>query len=232
MLRMPIMFRLLILVSAGFLTLPLLAAGSRPVEITINMKIDVDGAPNAYGPKSKKTLDYELNAHEGAQASGRIVGYLTKKDGYTPELQGRRDPFPGYYISTTGFCDKRNPNLRDPRRYVNASRVNYVVLADVAKDGGVALGDFVAVYSKKTRRAVFGIVGDSGNPAGAEGSLALLRALGYPFKNGKSGEAEKEIVIRYFPGSNPERRFFRTQAQLDRQARALRLSKKFSSLQR
>jgi hypothetical protein len=232
MLRVFIMFRLLIFVSAGFLTLPLLAASSRPVEITINMKIDVDGAPNAYGPKSKKTLDYERNAHEGAQASGRIVGYLTKKDGYTPELQGRHDPFPGYYISTTGFCDKRNPNLRDPRRYVNASKVNYVVLADVAKDGGVALGDFVAVYSKKTRRAVFGIVGDSGNPGGAEGSLALLRALGYPFKNGKSGEAEKEIVIRYFPGSNPEHRFFRTQAQINKQARALRLSKKFSSPQR
>ena len=220
------MFRFPIFVAAGFIALPLLAAGPRPVEITINMKIDVDGAPNAYGPRGKKTLDYERNAHEGARASGKIVGYLTRKDG-TPELQGRHDPFPGYYISTTGFSDQGNPNLRDPRRYVNASKVNYVVLSDVAKNNGVALGDFVAVYSKKTHRAVFGIVGDSGNPGGAEGSLALLRALGYPFKNGKSGEAEKEIVIRYFPGSNPEHRFFRTQAQLDRQARALGLSRKF-----
>ena len=159
------MLRFLIFVSAGFIPFPLLAASSRPLEITVNMKIDVDGAPNAYGPKGKKALDYERNAHEGARASGRIVGYLTRNDG-TPELQGRHDPFPGYYISTTGFCDQANPNLRDPRRYVNASKVNYVVLADIAKENGVVLGDFVAVYSKKTHRAVFGIIGDSGNPDG------------------------------------------------------------------
>ena len=225
------MLRFLIFVSAGFIPFPLLAASSRPLEITVNMKIDVDGAPNAYGPKGKKALDYERNAHEGARASGRIVGYLTRNDG-TPELQGRHDPFPGYYISTTGFCDQANPNPRDPRRYVNASKVNYVVLADIAKENGVVLGDFVAVYSKKTHRAVFGIIGDSGNPDGTEGSLALLRALGYHFKNGKSGEAEKEIVIRYFPGSNPEHRFYQTQAQINKRARALGLSKKFSPRQR
>src|ERR1022692_4876506 len=58
-----------------------------PVEITTAMKIDVDGAPNAYGPKGKETLDYELNAHEGARATGAIVGYVTKKDGHTAETR-------------------------------------------------------------------------------------------------------------------------------------------------
>jgi hypothetical protein len=35
---------------------------SQPVEILVHMEIDVDGAPNAYGPRGKPTLDYELSA--------------------------------------------------------------------------------------------------------------------------------------------------------------------------
>jgi hypothetical protein len=68
---------------------------------------------NAYGPKTKKTLDYELNAHQGASADGRIVGYMTKEDGSTPEIQRPNDPCPGYYISTSGFFDRNNPNRLD-----------------------------------------------------------------------------------------------------------------------
>lgn len=199
-----------------------------PVEITTKMAIDVDGAPNAYGPKGKPTLDFELNAHKYGRTNGKIVGYLTKADGRTPELQGPNDPFPGYYISTTGFFDKSNPKLLDPRRYLNASKVNYVVLPASVTKKGVALGDLVAVYSQKSRKSVYGIVGDSGNLSGAEGSLALLQALGYPFKNGKAGSVDKkEIIIRYFPGSNPERAFYATQQEIDMRAAVLGLNKQF-----
>ncbi len=52
--------------------------------------------------------------------------------------------------------------------------------------GASKLGDFVAVYSKRTQQAVFAIVGDTGNPTGDEGSLHLLQELGYPFYDGKS----------------------------------------------
>jgi hypothetical protein len=197
------------------------------VEITTAMAIDVDCAPNAYGPKGKPTLDNELNAHEKSRPEGKIVGYLTK-DGHTPQLQGPHDPFPGYYISTSGFYDKGNPNPLDPSCYLDASKVNYVVLAHAALSRGVALGDFVAVYSEKTHESVYGIVGDSGNPTGAEGSLASLQALGYPFKSGKTGGVEKkEIVIRYFPGSNPNHQFYSTQTEIDTRAKALGLNKEF-----
>jgi len=190
----------------------------------------VDGAPNAYGPPGKPTLDVELNAHRGAKASGEIVGYLTKDDGRTPVLQTPSDPFPGYYISTTAFQDKSNSKPRDPHRYVDASKINYVVLGKFASQNHVKLGDFVAVYSRKTRKSVFGIVGDSGNSSGGEGSLALLQALGYAFKDAKSGGVgTKEIVVRYFPGSNPGHNFFRTQAQLDHEAESLGLSKGFDA---
>ena len=206
------------------------AAAATSVELTTSMDIDVDGAPNAYGPAGKQALDFELNAHRGAKASGAIVGYLTKSDGRTPELQGSQDPFPGYYISTTGFQDKTNPNRLDPRKYVDASKINYVVLGNFAAQNGAKLGDFVAVHSKKTGKSVFGIVGDSGNSSGAEGSLALLKSLGYRFQNGKAGGVEKkEIVIRYFPGSNADHHFFKSQTQIDQEAATLALSKDFEA---
>lgn len=194
------------------------------------MAIDVDGAPNAYGPKNSEALDYELNAHVGAKPSGAIVGYLTKNnDGRTPIVQGPTDPCPGFYISTSGYEDKNNPRIEDPRRYVNAAEINYTLLATVAKNAGVKLGDFCAVHSLRTLFTVYAIVGDSGNRSGAEGSLALLQRLGYDVKNGKSGgEDKKQIVVRYFAGTNPDRLFFFHQTELETKARTLDLDTDFS----
>lgn len=194
---------------------------------THRMDVDVDGAPNAYGPPSKQTLDILLNAHSLDRTDKEIVGYLIDDRG-RPILQGPRDPFPGYYISQTAFADIGNPNERDPRRYVDARNINYVVRGDVARRRGVHVGDFVSVYSKRTRRGVFAVVGDTGNPTGDEGSLHLLQDLGYPFRDGKSESVEKpEIVIRFYPNSNPTHRFFFTQAELDEAAAKLGLSRDF-----
>lgn len=193
-------------------------------------EIDVDGAPNAYGPPGVgPTLDFELNAHVGARSTGAIVGYITSPDGSKP-TQRSTDPFPGYYISSTAFQDVTNNDPLDPNKYVDASKVNYVVRGQVAKEHGVHLGDFIAVYSVSNNSSVFGIVGDSGNSSGAEGSLALLQALGYPFKSGKSGSVKaNDIIVRYFPKSNPTQRFFSTQGQIDSTAAQVGLSKDFSA---
>jgi hypothetical protein len=186
------------------------------------MDVDVDGAPNAYGPPGKKTLDYLKNAHYKRQPHGEIVGYLTDDDNPNiPIVQGPRDPYPGYYVSQTSFTDPKRRNPKDPLRYVDATRINYVVLGDEARSRGARVGDFVAVYSLRHQRGVFGIVADEGNPSGDEGSLHLLQALGYPSRDGKndSVEREGEILIRFYPGSNPHARFFpHTQAELDAKA--------------
>jgi len=207
---------------------------SNPVELTVTMKIDVDGAPNAYCPHDKDAdgnaaLDLELNAHVGGKPEGRIVGYLTRNnDGRTGIPQSKDDPFPTCFISITAFQDRKNANELDPRKYVDASKINYVVGGDFAQQHGVHPGNFVAVHSKKHDKSVYGIVGDSGNRSGAEGSLALLQNLGYPFKNGISGSSDHmDIVIRYFPGSNPNKQFFFTQADLDAAATSEGLSKTF-----
>jgi len=191
------------------------------------MDVDVDGAPTAYGPKGKPALDYLKNAHLEGKPWGPIVGYLTEDD--APVVQGPHDPAPGYYISQTAYTDKARTDERDVLRYVDATKINYVVLGNAAKKRGARLGDFVAVYSRRTHKAVFGIVADDGNPSGDEGSLHLLQALGYPFHDGKKDAVEeREIVVRFYPRSNPEGLFFRSQTELDEAAMKMGLSREFS----
>lgn len=203
-------------------------AQHKPFEIrTHRMDVDVDGAPNAYGPTDKPTLDILLDAHSGNRPEEKIVGYLTDEHGL-PILQGPNDPFPSYYISQTAFADVEIRNERDPQRYVDARKINYVVRGNAARRRGVKVGDFVAVYSKRTHKSVFAIVGDTGNASGDEGSLHLLQDLGYPFHDGKNESVEKrEIVIRFYPNSNPEHQFFFTQAELNKAAVKLGLSRDF-----
>jgi hypothetical protein len=196
------------------------------------MDVDVDGAPNAYGPPGKPALDVLLNAHYLERGDQAIVGYLLDDRG-KPILQNPKDPFPGYYISQTAFADVANHNERDPRCYVDARNINYVVRGDDARRRGVKVGDFVAVYSKRSQKAVFAIVGDTGNPTGDEGSLHLLQALGYPFRDGRSGSVTRpEIIVRFFPNSNPKHMFFFTQAALDEATTKLGLSRDSSHVER
>jgi hypothetical protein len=200
-------------------------------EIKVSMAIDVDGAPNAYGPDNDKALDFEANARVHAKKDGKIVGYLTRNDdGRTPIVQGPNDPFPGFFVSTTTYSDKNNARATDPRRYVNAAEINFTLHADAAKKKDVKMGDFCVVHSLRTRQTVFAIVGDSGNSSGEEGSLALLQHLGYAVKNGKAGgEDSKNIVVRYFANTNPSKQFFFNQGELDAAAQALNLDTDFSS---
>jgi hypothetical protein len=196
--------------------------------LTHRMDVDVDGAPNAYGPPGKPTLDVLLDAHYLRRADQEIVGYLLDNK-HRPVLQGPKDPFPGYYISQTTFTDIANHNERDPRGYLDARKINYIVRGDGARRRGVKVGDFVAVHSKRTHRSVFAIVGDTGNPTGDEGSLHLLQELGYPFHDGVSDSVTRpEIVIRFYTNSNPKHRFFFTQTALNEAAIKLGLSCDFS----
>jgi hypothetical protein len=202
--------------------------GRPAVEVVVKMDVDVDGAPNAYGPPGKKALDIATHSisPKGQPNSGQVVGYMTEYDGGPPTVQGKGDPYPGYYVSQTDFADKNNPRMEDPRRYVDATKIHYVVQGAVAKHAGVGIGDYATVYSCRTGRSAFAIVGDSGNASGAEGSLALVRALGYPINDGiEESVDDKEIVIHYFPKSNPGGTFFKTQQALDEEAERLGIKK-------
>ncbi len=185
------------------------------------MDVDVDGAPNAYGPPGSHTLDKLRDARYRGLPFGKIVGYLTDDDHPNiPIVQGPNDPYPGLYISQTAYTDPAITTPSNPLRYVNAAKINYVVLGRKERKLGARLGDFVTVTSLRTHRTVFAIVGDDGNPSGNEGSLHLLQDLGYPFHDGINGSVtHREIEVHFYPGSNPQHLFFRTQAALDAAAR-------------
>jgi len=156
------------------------------------MTIDADGAPNAYNPDNTG-LDDLANAgfpgHWGALA--------VDHDG-TPYIQGLDDPFPGYYVSTTSLSD-RTKRSNDPRKYVDASKIPYIVLPhEVAAQTGARLGDFAVVFNVrngKMSNAIFADVGTMG-----EGSVALADNLGL-WSNAREGGTRRGISYLVFSGS-------------------------------
>ena len=70
-------------------------------------------------------------------------------------------------------------------------------------------------------------------PQATRDRYTYCRIFGYPFHDGKNDSVEKpEIVIRFYPNSNPQHQFFFTQAGLDAAATKLGLSRDFSTASR
>lgn len=149
--------------------------------------IDADGAPNAYSPEDTG-IDYLSNAGE----PGRWWGCAVDRDG-NPYVQGESDPCPGFYVSTTALVDVRYPES-DPRRYVDSTRIPYLVLPKnigaflpASLAGSLAKGDLAAVAMVTApEKVVFAIYADVGPaktltpdcPFG-EGSIELCQSLGH-----------------------------------------------------
>ena len=156
------------------------------------MAIDADGAPNAYHPD-----DTGLDELSNAGAPARWNGIITDRDG-NPLVQQEGDPFPGYYISCTSLSDETR-EFTDPTRYVDASKIPYVVLPeDVADRGGARLGDFAVVKNLRNGKSSFAIYADIGTLG--EGSVALADALGI-WSDARQGGASDGILYLLFPGS-------------------------------
>jgi hypothetical protein len=158
-----------------------------------NMSIDADGAPNAYNPDNTGLDDLE-NAGE----PGNWWALALDRDGQ-PYVQGPDDPFPGYYISTTALWD-RTKDPTDPSRYVDASKIPYIVLpGSVSRDTGARLGDLAVVVNRQNDKMSYAIFADIG-PSVGEGSIALAENLGI-FSSARRGGARGPILYIVFPGS-------------------------------
>ncbi len=159
------------------------------------MTIDADGAPNAYHPDNSG-LDDLANAG----SPGRWEGLAKDADG-EPIVQGPNDPFPGYYVSETALAD-RSKALNDPARYVDASRIPFVVLpGGMAREVGARPGDFAVVFNRRNGRSSYAIFGDVGPyDRIGEGSMALAENLGVR-SDARNGGARRGILYLVFPGS-------------------------------
>ena len=159
------------------------------------MTIDADGAPNAYHPDNTG-LDDLANAG----APGNWEGLA--KDAYgDPLVQGPDDPFPGYYVSVTALADRSKP-VNDPERYVDASKIPYIVLpGSFARQIGARPGDFSVVLNEENGKSSYAIFGDVGpSDRIGEGSVALAENLGIR-SDARNGGSRGEILYIVFPGS-------------------------------
>jgi hypothetical protein len=172
--------------------------GEKALFFVAGMQIDADGAPRAYHPNgSPPGLDFLANAGH----PGNFFGVVTDRHG-NPVVQSARDPAPGFFVSPTSL---QNPDraAEDPRRYVDASTIPYIVLPALVRDkGGARLGDFATVRRRSNGKVSHAIYADGG-PAGkiGEGSIALAEALGLPSSPKHGGTNEKDIVYVLFAGS-------------------------------
>ncbi len=161
------------------------------------MAIDADGAPHAYHPRgSPPGLDLLANAGH----PGNWWGLATRNG--LPVVQRRGDPAPGFYVSVTALVYKDARAATDPRHYVDAETIPYVVLPSrVLRAAHAHLGDIAVVWNRRKDKLAHAIVADIG-PAGqvGEGSIALARATGIP-DSPKSGGQLGDVVYLVFPSS-------------------------------
>jgi hypothetical protein len=153
------------------------------------LAIDADGAFRAYHRNDRLGLD--SLAHAGHRGDWWALVTDNGKASGRPVVQGKSDPAPGYYVSTTALYDPNNPNPRDPHRYVDAAKVPYVVLHPKALNYA-QLGDFATVANFQNGKISAAIVADESAPdlPVGEGSIALAEALGIdssPRYGGKDG---------------------------------------------
>lgn len=165
------------------------------VLFTAGMTIDADGAPNAYAPHNHG-LDYTANAR-GADG---WVALVTDENGRPVTQKSGR--YRGYYVSTTSLEQSKVRDERNPKRYVDATKVPYIALpVDFARTYDLHLGDLAVVVSQANGRSAYAVYADVG-PKGriGEGSIALAKALGMP-SNPRHSSVAGGVTYLVFPGS-------------------------------
>jgi hypothetical protein len=180
------------------------------------MAIDADGAFRAYHPDNRLGLD--TIEHAGTPGNWWALATDTGKTNGHPVVQRSDDPAPGYYVSMTSLFDANIPNESDPRRFVDAANIPYVVLPPVGFKHA-KLGDFATVINLQNGKVAGAIVADesAADLKMGEGSIALANALGID-SNPRSGGIEHGVAYIIYPGSgNGKPRSMEDIASLSRQ---------------
>jgi len=166
------------------------------------MEIDVDGAPNAYGPPEQPGLDFLGNASSKPKdwKLGEWRGIVAGPNGTgLADVKGNKafvqndGVHKGFFISQTSLQDESVKDPLNPARYVDATKVPYLALplARPAKKGkqdptyfeelGLRLGDYAVVVNSKNAKWSAAIFADSKVlPNLGECSAALADALAVP----------------------------------------------------
>jgi hypothetical protein len=163
------------------------------------MEIDADGAYRAYHPDNQLGLD--SIEHAGAPGNWWALATDTGEPSGRPVIQKRNDPAPGYYVSMTSLYDSSIASERNPRRFVDAASVPYVVLPPEGFEHA-KLGDFAIVMNLENGKVAAGIVADETAPElpMGEGSIALAKMLGID-SDPRTGGTDAGVAYVIYPGS-------------------------------
>lgn len=168
------------------------------------MAIDADGANGqtggvpVYAPPGYKPapLDYLANAG----GPGNWYGVVTNSAGH-PVKQKPGDPAPGAYVSATSYMH-RGMSRFDPRAYVDAASVIYIVLPGHWRKlaRGIVLGCLAKVTDTRTGRTVDAAVLDFGPRSKlGEASIACAKYFGVPHSPKNGGTDVKRFIYQFFP---------------------------------
>ncbi len=178
------------------------SCGSADVQAFIyesGMAIDADGAYRAYHPKNRLGLD--SIDHAGYPGNWWALATDTGHPDGRPVIQGEYDPAPGYYVSMTSLFDSSIADEHNPRRFVDAATIPYVVLPPKGFKHA-KLGDFATIVNLENGKIAGGIVADEsapGLPMG-EGSIALAEMLGID-SNARTGGVGRGVAYVIYPDS-------------------------------
>ena len=169
------------------------------------MRVDADGAPNAYHPDDIG-LDYIANAGYPNTSWWSDVLVADPENPYRAYTQ-TSGKYAGYFISKTSLQDRAKP-VTDVSRYVDATIIPYLVFPGsfLKMKGTGRLGDLgIAINLASGESSPF-VVADIG-PSDAhlgEVSLALAEALGGAYVNPKNGAGTPKGKVLYviFPNSS------------------------------
>jgi hypothetical protein len=175
------------------------APGVQAFVYRAGMAVDADGAYRAYHPNDKMGLD--SLKHAGHPGNWWALATDTGTTKGRPVVQGQNYPAPGFYVSMTSLFDPSITDERNPRRFVDAAAVPYVVLPPEGFKHA-NLGDFATVVNLQNGKVAGAIIADESAPElpMGEGSIALARALGID-SDPRSGGVEKGIAYVIYPSS-------------------------------
>lgn len=157
---------------------------------------DDDGDPDAYTP-GNTGRDTLADAQDG---QGNWCGIAVDPNG-KPYVQGPNDPQPGAYVSTTSYEWPQFP-IWDPRRYLDAQKVPYVVVPGSLRRRckGILLGAAATVQNLSDGLSVVALVGDVGPRVGELSSAANI-ALGVDPDPRNGGDQRPKFYYTLRPGT-------------------------------
>ncbi len=177
--------------------------------ITNDVKIDADGAPNAYHPDDVglhctkgtgfKGLDCPANGGYPNQSWWRVAIVPDPKNNDKGYVQPSGQ-FKGYFVSQTSLRDNSKLDI-DPDKYVDSTSIPYFVFPGkfYKKSGTGLVGDYGFAINMDNGNSSSFVVADVG-PSNAhlgEMSIALGAALGGESPNPRTGSGTPKGKIAY-----------------------------------